>query len=133
MENDELQIPASLRIASRANRAVHMFTVPEKMQAEIGFATIGLLELTADEEMAVLARTKGGSFGAAVKTQYELAKATLASLNGKVLPAIGEELDAAWNAIPPKGRALLLTAFKSLHNVEKELERDFLKSRTTTV
>lgn len=129
---DELQVPASLRVVTREGRPVHTFTVPADSQAEVGFTSVSLVELTADEEMAVMSKMKAVNMGAATRVQYELVKATFTALNGKQLPVIGEELDQAWNSIGPKGRALLLQAYQSLHQVKKAVTDGFLASRTTT-
>jgi hypothetical protein len=126
-------LPASIRIDNRKTRPVTTYTVPEKSRAEVGITSLGLVELTHDEEMRVMQSIRGATTSAAIKVQSDLAHAALQEIDGKPLPAIGEGRDAAIKSLGPKARTLLMRAFADLHTVAKEVEADFLKGKTTSV
>ena len=64
----------------RAARAVYVYSVPPAAQVEVGFKALGLQRLTADEEIQILQRLRASpKLGDAVKVQYELARASIAT------------------------------------------------------
>ncbi len=127
------EIPASIRVQSRANRPVFTYPIPEDARATVGIDSIGMVALTFDEEMQVMALMKGSNTGAAVKVQYELAKKSLQEVNGQALPLVGEARDRAWSDMTPQARTLVLRAYNDIHTLEKDVEKDFLKGKTITL
>jgi hypothetical protein len=133
VEDLRAKIPAGMRLSSRSGRPVHTFTVPEAHRATIGLTSLGLVELTADEELSVMSRMRGASVAAGVRAQYDLAKASIVQVDGKPVSSADESLELAWVAMRPKARALLLRAFQQLHSPPAELEAGFLSGETTSV
>jgi hypothetical protein len=133
IEDLRAKIPVGMRLPSRSGRPVHTFTVPQEHRQEVGLASIGLVELTADEEMAVMRRMQTASVASGIKAQYDLAKASVVQVDGKAVSSADESLEVAWVAMRPKARALLLRAFQKLHNPPPEMEAGFLEGETTSV
>lgn len=151
------QVPPSIRASSRTGRVIFRFPVPlhtkvcvarapvgkdadpvvcncgNAPQKEAGYSSIGLIELTADEEMQVLRKLKGASVGDGLRSSYDLAKASLAEVNGRAVSQTDESIDLAFNNMRPRGRVLLLKAFNALHTLQKDVERDFLEGMTAGI
>ena len=66
----------SILAKQERERIVYTFTIPESIKGDV--RTIGLVELTADEEIAIEARCKGAGERRAV----EIVKATVWEVNG---------------------------------------------------
>ena len=123
-------IPHSMRVPSRENRAVFVFPVPKEDQADVGFNEIGMIELSMDEESRVIQGTPNiDKTAGQAKASYELAKTALVSIDGVAIPAAGPQRDDAWFGMRPIGRSLVLQAYNSLHAPSKKLASSFLKGR----
>ncbi len=109
------------------DRVVFRFTVPESIKGEI--RSIGLVELTADEEIAVESRCKQ----VPEKRAAEIAKAAVWEINGKRIHNGAGELDKAWNEAPAKLRSLVMRAWIKLHAAEDAEVASFEASMTVTV
>jgi hypothetical protein len=133
--SEALNVPSEIAVLSpRSNRPTHTYDVPPRGWAIVGIKSIGLVRLTADEEIAVLQKARSSAkLGDAVRVQYELAKAAIVSIDGQALRQHTEALEVAWNALTPPARTLLLRAYQDLHAVDEDITADFLKGKTTTV
>lgn len=113
--------------AGARDRVVYTFTVPASIGGEV--RTIGMVELTADEEIAVEARCKG----VPEKRAVEIVKATVWEVNGDRIHNGAGELDRLWNNLPPKVRTLLNRAWVKLHAADDAETDSFEKSMTARV
>lgn len=115
--------------AREANRVVHTFDMPERIARLTGIKSVGLVELTAEEEMEA---TKEGGMSAA-KTGWSLIRMSLKEVNGRKVYAHDLSQDKAWEQMGPVGRTLVTTAYGELNNPVGDETATFLKSRRTTV
>jgi len=114
--------------ARERERPVHVYSVPPSL-AGLGIRTIGLVELTVEEEMIAQKRGRND----AMRIASELAKESLRMIDGRVLSSADGSLDAAWAALHPKLRTLVTTAFNDLHSPTDHEAIGFLKSRQVVV
>jgi len=111
----------------KADRVIHRFKVPTTIIGEV--REIGMIELTADDELAVEQRVRGAND----KRAHEMAKASLAEVNGKPVSLADGSADKAWASTPPKVRVLIASAWVKLHLANDEELEDFFASRTSGV
>lgn len=114
-------------LENRSNREVHTFYVPEKVGGNI--KSVGLVELTAEEELMASKRSKGDF----TRLAYEMAKISLAEMNGKPLSQLDGSIDNAWSSMSSGVRRLVMTGFNKIHELPEGAEDDFLKSQQTRV
>lgn len=110
-------------------RAIHTFTVPAQLAEQTGVSSVGLVELTALDELGAAKRAKGD----AMRLAYELSKSALAEVNGEKLSFADGSLDRTWAVIHPKIRNMVLAAYSELHSPPEGSVDDFLKSRQVKV
>lgn len=117
-------------VTARATRAVHTFIVPEKLKAKTGDGvdSIGLVKLSADEEIQASRLGRAND-----STMLELLKIALVAVNGKKVSTGDGTSDASINRMDPKTRSIVVAAFGSIHNPEREEVEDFLRSVTLSV
>ena len=109
-------------------REVHIFDFPAEFHGEA--KTVGMVLLTANEELQASARSRGDSF----RLAYELAKASLYEVDGRRVGVEDGSVDEAWTKFSPKVRQLLLSAYSDMHTVdEKQVVAPFLKTRRVKV
>jgi hypothetical protein len=104
-------------------RVVNTFDVPPGISSAI--KQVGLIELTADEELMATKRSRQDN----VRLAYELAKQSLTEINGNKISIADGSADKAWNEMSPKLRNLVIRAYAELHAPPDEEADDFLKSR----
>jgi len=123
----------SFEIPKDALRALHVYRIPTSCQCEIpGFGVIkeiGLRELTPDDEMMAAQRSRNNNY----RTAHELSKACLAQVNGTNVSLADGSSDAVWNAMPPKLRTLVVTAYTEIHVPSEDDAAVFTKSRVIKV
>ncbi len=112
-----------------APRALHLFDVPKSIGEAIGVQQVGLVELTAEEELMATKRAQGDAF----RLAYELAKEALRSIDGRVLTAADGSTDVAWSKMGAKLRQLVMSAYNVLHSPKQEEQASFLGSRQVQV
>lgn len=110
-------------------RAIHTFTVPAKLAEQTGVSSVGLVELTALDELGAAKRAKGDT----TRLAYELSKAALAEVNGEKLSFADGSLDRVWVKLHPIIRNMVLAAYGDLHAPPEGSVDDFLKSRQVKV
>jgi len=106
-------------------RPVHEFTVP----ASIGgtsYQTIGIVELTPEEEIRAAARAGHERYRLAM----ELSKQSLFMINGSRVREADGTLDRAWAGMPPKLRTLIASAYAEVHSPSDSELSSFLAGRT---
>ena len=113
----------------KKTRAVNLFDVPEAVAAVSGVKEVGLVTLTAEEELTCFKRAKGDN----AKLAMELSKTALVEADGKPLAQADGTVDTFWKDCEPKLRQLVLTAYAELHAAGEEDQQAFLKSRRTRV
>lgn len=112
-------------LGSQSNRPVHIYEVSPELSDGCGVTSIGLVELTADEELMAAKRTRDDS----MKLGFELIKQSMAEINGATVSLADGTTDRAWNTMSAKLRHVLLQAWHEIHKAKEEVEKGFLKSR----
>lgn len=113
--------------AARMPRTIHTYQLPKTYGDDI--TSVGLVELTAAEELSATKRAKGDMF----RTAYELAKQSLVQVNGEAVRSSDATVDAAWERMNPKVRNLVLSAYQEIHTPGEDDAANFLKTRTVQV
>ena len=108
-------------------RAIHRFQIPESVPGDI--RSIGMVEITAHEELMAEQRCKG----APDKRAAEMAKAALVEVNGAKVGFADNSVNKAWNEMHPKVRTLVASAWVKLHLANDDEVDDFFASRTSSV
>lgn len=114
----------------KPSRPVHLFSVPGKLSSETDIQEVGLITLTADEELQAYKRA-GQKDNAKLAT--ELAKAALVEFNGKPLKLADGTVDTFWKNLDPRVRQLVLSAYAELHGADEDDQKSFLASRKVRV
>ena len=114
------------RVAQANARPIYEYKLSAKLagQCEHVKESVGLVKLTADEEMRAAERS-GTNIG---KLASELASACLKEVDGHELDVSKGEDVIVWNRMLPEIRSLVTTAYAKLHNAEPEEVADFLAS-----
>jgi hypothetical protein len=112
-----------------AKRVIHYFTVPARLQAEVGAKRVGFVELTGREQN--LASRRGGLDPIAIAS--ELAKESLRRLDDQALSTADGSADSVWEKLHPKLRTLCTTAYATLHSPTDDEASGFLRSREIEV
>lgn len=114
---------------AKIDRPTHVFTVPAQLAQAHGVTELGLVELTAEEELNATKRAHNDP----IRLAYELAKESLRVVDGKVLSAADGSLDKVWNRMHAKIRTLVMTAYSQLHQPGEQATAGFLASRQIKV
>ena len=109
-------------------RTLHKYQVPERMW-ELGVKEIGLVELTANEELMASKRTRTDL----TRLGFELAKESLRFVDGKKLLTADGSADRGWDVIHPKIRNLVIQAYGDIHQPKSEDVAGFLQSHKVVV
>lgn len=117
----------SILAGQMKDRVVYRFTVPESIKGDI--RSIGMVEMTADEEIGVEARCKGAS----ERRAAEIAKASIWELNGQRVHNADGTIDKAWNTMSPKLRTLVNREWVRIHIADDAESESFSKSMTVNV
>lgn len=131
MEGNDIESPEDEKpftATPRAiNRAVNVFDVPDDVIAEIGDAVrnVSVFELTVGEELMATRRAGGDS----IRLAWELAHQSLAAVNGAAVSLVDGSSDKAWQALHPKLRQFVVTAYAKVHTPTEDQTRRFLQSR----
>lgn len=110
-----------------SDRIIHRFEVPASVPGEI--RSLGMVEITADEELKAEARCKG----APDKRAAEMTKQALVEVNGEAVRIGDGSVEKAWNNMHPKVRTLVASAWVRLHLANDDEVEDFFASRTQNV
>ena len=108
-------------------RVIHRFQIPESIPGDI--RSIGLVEITAHEELMAEQRCKGSPD----KRAAEMAKSALVEVNGAKVGFVDGSVNKAWNEMHPKVRTLIASAWVKLHLANDDEVDDFFASRTSSV
>jgi hypothetical protein len=114
---------------THSSREVHIYTAPPGV--DVGWKTIGLLELTTDEELA--AGRRASATKDAVRAYYERIKQALVEVDGRAIRVDDGSARLTWNTMRPKGRDLVMFAYNDLHTNKKDVAADFLKSHSSKI
>ena len=109
------------------DRVIHRFNIPQSIPGDI--RSLGLVEITAEEELRVEQRCKG----APDKRAAEMSKQSLVEVNGEAVRLSDGSADKAWNSMHPKVRTLVASAWVKLHLATDDEVDDFFASRTSSV
>jgi len=117
----------ALGLDAMASRVIHRFNVPDSIPGDI--RSLGLVEITAEEELRAEQRCKGASD----KRAQEMAKQAIAEVNGQVVSFADGSLEKAWHSMHPKVRVLISSAWVRLHLATDDEVESFFASRTSSV
>lgn len=112
-------------------RPVHWYQIPKLLAAESGIAKIGIVELTAGEELMATKRATNQ-----VTLAFELAKECLWFVNDKRVSTADGTCDEFWSRRAPMMahiRQLVITAMNAVQVPKQEDVTDFLASKTIQV
>lgn len=109
-------------------RQVHTFDFPKGVITTAA-QSVGIHEITADEEVTGTTRAKGN----AARVGYELAIQSLAQVNGKPVNLADGSADKAWKVLSSKQRLLAVAAFNHVNAVEESELQGFLSSQRVQV
>jgi hypothetical protein len=112
---------------SSDGRAVYVYTVGDDIHPEI--KAVGLVELTAEDEIAATRRARGDQ----IRLAFELAKQSLAEVDGKRVSLGDGTADRAWNRLGARLRNLVLQAFTEIHTPDEKATDTFRASRKVEV
>jgi hypothetical protein len=115
--------------APQAARAVHIFTFSPEIQKELGVTSVGLHELTIDEELAASQRANSSPF----RLAYEMPKQALVEVDGQPVSLADGSADIAWSKLSPRARQFVMTAYSKIHNATEDEAKVFLQSQTVRV
>ena len=116
-----------LGLNQESDRIIHRFTVPASIPGDI--RSLGLVEITAEEELKAEARCRGASD----KRAAEMAKQAIVEVNGEAVRIADGSVDKVWNGMHPKVRTLLASAWVKLHLADDDEVESFFASRTSSV
>lgn len=117
----------SVLASQMKERVVYRFSVPESIVSDV--RSLGMVEMTADEEVQIELRCKNTP----EKRAVEIAKASIVEINGKRVHNGAGEVDKAWNEMSPKVRSLVNRMWVKLHLANDEEVASFEKSMTASV
>jgi hypothetical protein len=114
-------------VEKSSSRPVFVYDMPEGVIDTI--KSVGLVELTAEEELTATKRSRGDH----MRLAYELAKQCLVEVNGAPVSLGDGSADKVWGSMGPKARNLVLTAYAEMHAPAEDMAQLFLKSRKVRV
>jgi len=115
-------------LAQKPSRPIYTYKVPSALGGE-DFKTVGLVQLTAREEMMAAKRSNGDP----IKLAYEQVQQSIAEVNGERVSIADGSADKAFNTMSPMLRNLVMTAHAKLHSPAESDVEDFLGSREVRV
>lgn len=130
MMNDmqSLQDPNDVSVVRGKSRPVFTYVIPPKLH-RYGIKTVGLIELTANEELMATRRSAMSPMALAA----ELAKESLRKVDSKSVSTTDGTADFAFNTMHPKIRTLVMSAYNLLHNPDGDDTKGFLDSQEMSV
>lgn len=105
-------------------RPLYEYTIPETLAGKFGVKSVGLVELTAEEEIFATKRSRND----VVRLGFELAKESLRTVDGKPVSTTDGSADRAWQLMHPKIRQLVVGAYGDIHNPSDQEAAVFRKS-----
>jgi len=114
--------------APKPTRPVYRYTIPVRLQGA-GVSEVGMVQLTSGEELQATKRARNDTH----RLAYELAKQSLVEVNGEKVGAADGSADKAWDALDPKVRTLVMSAYGDLHAPEEDDLNAFRKSQRVEV
>lgn len=114
-------------------RPIHTFTFPKALQDQHGVQSVGLRELTVEEDLMAIARSQVGGTMVSARVAYERVKAALAEVNGAPVSLGDGTADKAFAEFPQPIRELVGAAYAKVSTVEEDLADAFLKSQQVRV
>ncbi len=102
---------------------VYTYDVGPSLHDEI--RSVGLVELTAEDEIAATRRARGDS----IRLAFELGKQSLRYIDGKRVGLGDGSVDTQWERLGARLRNLVLQAFADINSAEDDQIATFRKSR----
>lgn len=116
-----------LGLGQQDDRVIHRFEIPASIPGDV--RSLGLVEITAQEELHAEQRCKGSPD----KRAAEMAKSALVEVNGQRVQFADGSVDRAWNNLHPKVRTLIASAWVKLHLASDDEVDSFFASRTSSI
>ncbi len=124
-----VQKQVEAQTAPASDRPIYRFDIPASIRAIQPIKTVGLVQINSNEEVRATKRARNDSHQMA----YSLAKQSLIEVDGKPVSEGDGSADKVWDAMHPKVRVLVVTAYGELHTPEDEDINAFLKSQRVSV
>lgn len=121
-------LPQNLSAPSKDKRWLHRFQIPDSLK-KFGISSLGLVELTAGEELMATKRSGNNP----MQLAYELTKESLREVDGRKVSTADGTADVIFNSMHPQVRTLLSQAYALLHAPKDEDTATFLSSRESQV
>lgn len=116
--------------ASRATRPLYIYTIPETLRTGAEpIESIGLVELTADEQLMAGKRSRGDQ----QRQAHSLVISAIRQVNERAVNIGDASADEAWARMAPKLRELVAQAYAEIHIPTEGEAELFHKSRKVTV
>jgi len=110
-------------MGATSDQVIYTYDVGENLHPDI--RSVGLTELSAEDEIAATRRARGDQ----IRLAFELAKQSLREVNGKPVKLADGSADKAWNSLGARLRNLVLQAFTEIHTPEEGVIDTFRASR----
>ena len=110
-------------MGATSGKVVYTYQVNNDLHPDI--ETVGLSELTAEDEISATRRARGDQ----IRLAFELAKQSLREVNGEQVRLSDGSADKAWNSLGARLRNLVLQAFTEIHTPEEGVVDSFRASR----
>lgn len=112
-------------LPKKAARPIYTFKLPPSLAAECGTESVGLVQLTAGEELMASKRSAMDQ----IQLAYELAKEALREVDGKPVSTADLSADAWWDdQRNTKIRTLVVSAYNTINAPNAGETKDFLAS-----
>lgn len=113
--------------AKKSSRPIFEFDLPPSLSN--GYVTIGMVQLSAREELMSAKRAQGDTHRIAL----ELTKEAIREVDGKRVTTADGTVDDIVEKADPRVRQLMMQAYADIHNPSDQEEAVFLKSRRVKV
>jgi hypothetical protein len=115
--------------AQAPRRQVYEYPIPVELSWDGKEHSVGLVELTSDEELMAAKRAQNE----AMRLAKELAKASVYEIDGKRLSVVDGSADEAWGRFGAPLRNLLVEAYADIHVASDKAKAHFLGGRKVKV
>ena len=111
------------------DRPINIYSVPARVTEECGVKEVGLVQLTAREQLDAIDRAQGKAARVAIEYIYS----SLRIMDGAALSIADGTVEKAWGRCSPSLLELVVSAYGDLHNPQEGEFEAFRASRRVQV
>lgn len=111
------------------DRPIYVYQVPARIADECGVKEVGLVQLSAREQLDAIDR----SHGKATRVVFEYVYSSFWTMDGVKLSLADGSVEKAWSKCSPALRELIVGAYGSLHTPVEGEQAAFMMSRRVVV